>query len=287
MPRDKIVSAVGLSASIAAGLRAFSDDGTWGKRVITGWACRAALMAIALAREGYPGTRDVLEKQPFGFYKAFVQAGGYELAELSKGLGQEWTSRDIDIKHYPCSHGHHAFVDTARRARYELKLRPEDIRSVHLHVSTEARKWWFEPRERKYVLPDVYGSRFSMPYTIALALVFGDLRDEYLDSREVLDDPRVKAVVDRIVPKIDDTLSNSNPNQLPGTIEIATTDGRTFKFEGSGHRSDSHAMKEAVLEKFALNASRLAPGQAQKIVALTTQIEKQPNISQLTALFRA
>ena len=32
MPREQIVSAAGLSASIAAGLRAFSDDGTWGKR---------------------------------------------------------------------------------------------------------------------------------------------------------------------------------------------------------------------------------------------------------------
>ena len=142
-------SAAGLAASIGAGLRAFSDDGTWGKRVITGWACRAALMAAALAREGYPGTRDALEKEPFGFYKAFVQGGGYELEKLTHGLGTEWGSREVDLKRYPCSHGHHAFLDTARRAKRDLELKPEDIESVKLHVSSEARKWWFEPRERK------------------------------------------------------------------------------------------------------------------------------------------
>jgi 2-methylcitrate dehydratase PrpD len=286
MPRAQVVSAAGLAASIAAGLRAFSDDGTWGKRIITGWACRAALMAIALAREGYPGTRDVLEKQPFGFYKAFVQGGGYELRELTKGLGQEWTTRDIDVKLYPCSHGHHAFIDTARRARSELKLLPENIQSVQLHVSSEARKWWFEPRERKYELPDVYGSRFSMPYTIALALVFGDLKDEYLDSREFLDDPRVKAVVARVSPKIDDSLSNTNPNRLPGTMEIVTTDGRTSRFDGAGHVASGHAFKNAVLEKFSLNVSKLKPGQADKIIARAIAIEKQPDVGPLMGLLR-
>lgn len=286
MPRAQIVSAAGLSASIAAGLRAFSDDGTWGKRVITGWACRAALMAIALAREGYPGTRDVLEKQPFGFYKAFVQAGGYELPELIRGLGEEWTTRDIDVKFYPCSHGHHAFVATARRARRELGLTPETIAAVRLHVSTEARKWWFEPRERKYELPDVYGSRFSMPYTVALALVFGDLKDEYLESRAVLDDPRVKVVVARVSPRIDDTLSNSNPNRLPGTMEIVTTDGRTATFEGAGHVAGGHAFRSAVLEKFALNAAKVNPGRAQEIIALTTDMPNQRDVGALMRLLR-
>lgn len=286
MPRAQIVSAAGLAASIAAGLRAFSDDGTWGKRIITGWACRAALMAVALAREGYSGTRDVLEKKPFGFYQAFVQSGGYELPELTRGLGREWTTRDIDVKLYPCSHGHHAFVDTARRARRELGLLPEHIQSVHLHVSSEARKWWFEPRERKYELPDVYGSRFSMPYTTALALVFGDLKDEYLESREFLDDPRVKAVVARVSPKIDDTLSNANPNRLPGTLEIVTTDGRTSKFDGAGHVIGGHTLKHAVHEKFALNVSKLQPGHADKIIALATGIEQQPDLGPLMQLLR-
>ena len=286
MPRAQIVSAAGLAASIAAGLRAFSDDGTWGKRIITGWSCRAALTAIELAKEGYPGTRDVLEKQPFGFYKAFVQHGGYELPELTRALGEAWETRDINVKLYPCSHGHHAFIDSVRRARSELNLQPENIRSVELHVSSEARRWWFEPRERKYELPDVYGSRFSLPYTMALTLVFGNLKDEHLDSREVLDDPRVKALAARVVPKIDDTLSNANPNSLPGTLEVTTVDGRTSKFEGAGHAGGDRALERAAREKFSLNVEKLKRARSNRIAALATGIESQPDVRGLMRLLR-
>ena len=208
------------------------------------------------------------------------------MPELTRSLGREWTTRDIEVKLYPCSHGHHAFVNTARRARRELELLPESIRSVQVHVSSEARKWWFEPRERKYELPDVYGSRFSMPYTIALALVFGDLKDEYLDSREFLDDPRVKAVVARVTPKIDDSLSNANPNRLPGTLEIITTDDHTWKFDGAGHIAEGHALKQAVHEKFLLNVSKLKPEQADKIIALATGIENAADVRPLMRRLR-
>ncbi len=286
MPREQIVSAAGLAASLGAGLRAFSDDGTWGKRVITGWACRAALMSTALAREGYPGSPDALEKEPFGLYRAFVQSGGYELAELARGLGEDWESREIDIKRYPCSHGHHAFLDTARRAKRELSLRGEDIEAVALHVSSEARKWWFEPHEKKYELENVYGARFSMPYTIALALQYGNLHDEHLDDRDLLQSPQIRRLVMRVTPKIDDTLSNANPNRLPGTMEIRTTDGRTSTFSGGGHGSGGHAFRDAVLEKYSMNMAGSNAGLAGNIAAVTEGVEQLPDIRSLMQLLR-
>jgi len=284
--REQIVNAAGLAASIGAGLRAFSDDGTWGKRIITGWACRAALMATALAREGYPGTRDALEKEPFGMYKAFVQTGGYDLTQLTRGLGREWLTGEVDLKRYPCSHGHHAFLDTARRAKRELDLRPEQIQSVQLYVSTEARKWWFEPRERKYELPNVYGARFSMPYTIALALTHGNLYDEHLEDRAVLDSPELRTLVSRVAPSIDETLSNANPNRLPGTIEITTTDGRKRKFDGAGHVSSGEELKSAVLEKYGINSSCVETTRARAIAERILRIEQERDMADVTQLLR-
>lgn len=286
MPREEIVSAAGLAASIAAGLRAFSDDGTWGKRLITGWACRAALTATALAHEGYPGTPDALEKQPFGFYKAFVQMGGYDLAELTRGLGEEWRTREIDLKRYPCSHGHHAFLDTARRARRDLSLVPESIESVLVHVSTEARKWWFEPRHKKYDLENIYGARFSMPYTIALVLTFGNLYDDQLDDPNTIRNPQLQALVTRVIPKVDDTLSNSNPNRLPGTIEIKTTDGRVSLFPGADHFSLDQDFKNAVLEKYWMNMKDVSQDLAEEIIGLTTNIQQHSSIAALTKRLR-
>ncbi len=284
MSRDEVISAAGLSASIAAGLRAFSDDGTWGKRIITGWSCRAALMATKLAREGYPGSCDALEKEPFGFYRAFVPNGGYDLAELTKALGQEWETQNVDLKRYSCSHGLHAFIDTARRAKTTLEIKPEQIASVICHVSSEAAKWWFEPRERKYELTDVYGARFSMPYSVALALVYGSVTDGHFESRELLDDQRVRNLVSCIRPKIDNSLSNANPNILPGTLEITTIDGNRVKFDGTG-ADVGEEFKTAVMEKFRLNAeSALGAEAVEKLVTLTTHVEEQPSMKQMMSL---
>jgi 2-methylcitrate dehydratase PrpD len=284
--REQIVSAAGLAASIGAGLRAFSDDGTWGKRVITGWACRAGLTATALAREGYPGTRDALEKEPFGFYKAFVQSGGYDLGELTRALGEEWTTREVDLKRYPCSHGHHAFLDTARRAKRELALDPGNIESVVLHVSREARKWWFEPRHRKYELENTYGARFSLPYTVALVLAFGNLYDDHLDDRAVLERDDVRRLVSRVTPTIDPTLSDSNPNRLPGTLEVKTVDGRVRTFPGAGHVESGAAFKDAVLEKYAANTAGMAPDASRRVIELTSTLERQASVAPLMRVLR-
>lgn len=286
MSREQVVSAAGLSTAVAAGLRSFKDDGTWGKRIITGWSCRTALMATALAREGYPGSRDALEKQPDGFYRAFVSNGRYDLAELTKELGKEWETRNVELKRYPCTHGHHAFINTARRAKTALGLQPEEIASVAVHVNPEAASWWFEPRERKYQLPHGYGARFSFPYTVALAFVFGNVTDEYLESTEFLDDPRVQSLVQRIRPRIDKALSNANPNLLPGSLEITTTEGHTTKFEGTGITAGDD-LKAAVLEKFHLNTrSKLGAEAADRLIALTTHLEAQPDLRQIMSLLR-
>lgn len=284
--RDEAANASGLSASIAAGLRAFSDDGTWGKRVITGWSCKAGLSAAALAREGYPGSRDALEKGPFGFYRAFHVNGGYDLSELTNGLGERWDTLDVDLKRYPCSHGHHAFINTARRARSALNLQPGAIEAVNVHVSAEARKWWFEPKERKYELTDIYGARFAMPFTIGLALVFGNVTDRQFESREILDDPALRSLVQRIRPKIDGSLSDANPNHLPGTLEIATRDGRTELVQGTGTAAGSD-FKDALLEKFALNVeSHLSATDSQALIEAATGLERLPHVRGMMSLLR-
>ncbi len=83
-----------------------------------------------------------------------------------------------------------------------------------------------------------------MPYSVALALVYGSVTDghfesrelleDHFESRELLEDQRVRNLVSRIGPKIDNSFSNANPTILPGTLEITTNDGRRVKFDGTG-----------------------------------------------------
>ena len=125
-----------------------------------------------------------------------------------------------------------------------------------------------------------------MPFTIGLALVFGNVTDRQLESREILDDPVLRSLVQRIRPRIDGTLSNANPNHLPGSLEITTRDGHTRLFEGTGTAAGSD-FKDAVLEKFALNVeSHLTAADSQALIEAATGLGRMPDVRAMMRLLR-
>jgi 2-methylcitrate dehydratase PrpD len=123
-----------------------------------------------------------------------------------------------------------------------------------------------------------------MPYTVSLVLEFGNLHDEQLDDRSVLE--RIKPLALRVTPKIDDTLSNANPNRLPGTIEITTKDGRHVVFEGHGHAESGDAFKQAVMDKYEMNCAAIDQKRRDRIAALVTALEAQPALGEISRLMR-
>lgn len=285
MTREETVSASGLSAVMSSGLRAFSDDGTWGKRVITGWACKAGLTAAALARENYPGTRDVLEKR-WGLYSAFVGKDSCDLSELDKNLGVQWETLDVSIKKYPISHGHEPFVDSAIAAGRESGLNVDQIKCIRCHVSREAKKWWFEPRHKKMdeVLTQPYGAKFSLAYTVALGFCFGELLEKHFD-KAILGEPSIRKLAERVTPQVDEGITDTNPNILRGALEIVTTGGDILRFEGNENESrDEH---QIIVDKFRSNMrSHNMADSGQQILSSIRTIEKCQNIATLGELLR-
>jgi hypothetical protein len=86
------------------------------------------------------------------------------------------------------------------------------------------------------------------------------------------------------MPKIDDNLSNANPNRLPGSMEITTLDGVTTLFEGEGHVEGGLALQQAVHEKFLANTVRLNAKRIGEIVALAGAVETQKDLAPLMLL---
>jgi 2-methylcitrate dehydratase PrpD len=234
--RRVATEAAGLATAVAAGLRSFSDDGTWGKRLITGWACRAGLHAEALVAAGFRGSRDALEK-PWGLFPAFLPAGGFELARATKGLGHEWHVLATEPKRYPCSHGLHPFIEASRRARDGFEV--DAIERIECHVNDEAVRWWFEPRQTRY-RPDAYSARFSIPYTVARALLDGTVADQAFEAESVTE-AEVLALADRVKPRVDPELADQAPVGLPGRMTIHRRDGSTMEIPAAEGREDDDA----------------------------------------------
>lgn len=234
--RQVAVEAAGLSTAVAAGLRSFSDDGTWGKRLITGWACRAGIHAEALAAAGFRGSRDAVEKR-WGLFPAFLPDGGFDLARATDRLGLIWTLTETTAKRYPCSHGLHPFIDSALSIRTGVDL--GDIVAVECRVNTEARRWWFEPEPLRY-RPDAYAARFSIPYVVARALHDGDVPDSAFEPASVAD-PGVLSLCDRVRPVLDPALAERAPVGLPGGLTVRYRDGSSIDVPAAPARTDDEA----------------------------------------------
>jgi 2-methylcitrate dehydratase PrpD len=251
---DRATEAAGLSTAVAAGLRSFSDDGTWGKRLITGWACRAGIHADALVAAGFRGSRDALEKR-WGLFPAFLPDGGFDLDAATAGLGRTWTMTETEPKRYPCSHGLHPFIEAARSVRDRVD--PDAVQSVECRVNTEAARWWFEPEAARY-RPDAYAARFSIPYTVARALIDGEVTDASFEPEAVVD-ARVLALAARVRPTVDPELADRAPVGLPGGIVVHFRDGSTIEVAAAPHPADDATF---VRERFRATAGEALGAEA-------------------------
>jgi 2-methylcitrate dehydratase PrpD len=159
---DGITNALGVTASMAAGIIEANRTGGTVKRLHCGWAAHAAVTAAELVARGLTGPPTVLEGR-FGFYQAFLD-GRFHAAEITDGLGERWEVPGIFFKPYPANHFTHAGIDAAIALR-EGGLRPDDVEAAHLAVAAPTVRTIGEPLEVKQAPETGYQAQFSGPYT--------------------------------------------------------------------------------------------------------------------------
>src|SRR5689334_19677822 len=97
-----MTNALGIAGSLACGLLEFARAGTGAmvKRLHLGRAAESGVLAASLAAEGFTGPVSVLEGG-FGFLRVFC-GEEFDLGELTRGLKEEYASRTIMLKRFPC-----------------------------------------------------------------------------------------------------------------------------------------------------------------------------------------
>ena len=99
---------------------------------------------------------------------------------------------------------------------------PEEIREIHI-VLQEIGRMVTEPREAKYRPRSAAVAKFSLPFVVGTAVVYGAVG---LDSftAERLSDPAVSSVADRVVCEIDPSLTKEQNKHTDITIRTARGD---------------------------------------------------------------
>jgi 2-methylcitrate dehydratase PrpD len=259
---ERLTAALGVAGSFASGVLEHLEDGSWVKRVHPGWAGHAGAVASALARGGFTGPATILDGR-FGFYTTFL--GVTPDASPFATLGTEWETLAIGFKPYPCCHYNHAYLDCVLELRREHGLAPDAIAAVECLVPAGQVPIVCEPRAAKLRPRTAYDAQFSLPYSVASALLDGRVGlDTY--TRERLSDARRLALAERVTHVVDP--DSPFPRGFPGWVRVRLTDGRTLEARApDGRGSVSRPLPaEAIVEKFRDNASRaLAPARVREI----------------------
>ena len=205
--------ALNVSASMATGL--IRNFGSMTKPLHAGNAARAGATAALLALDGFTGAEDAFTGRR-GYFDLFF-GEDVEYPTLSSNPDDlAIVRRGVFFKKYPSCNRTHTSIAAAATLVKEHDVDPANVGSITATVSQRARDVLLHddpttPLEGK----------FSLPYTIATAVVHGDVGIETF-TEEALREPAVEAVRERVEFRVDPNLPYST---YQSTVEMATKDG--------------------------------------------------------------
>lgn len=281
----RLAHALGLAGSMASGTMEFLSDGSWAKRVHAGWAAHAGLAAAALAGAGFSGPRETFEGR-FGLYRSHLGAGAWDVAGLTRELGERWHLLDIALKPYPCCHMTHAFIDAAAALRTRAGVAAADIAAVECHIHPREMPVVCEPVANKLAPQSDYDAKFSLPYTVAAMFVRGRLDlDDFTPA--AIADPAVLDLARRVV-CLPDPIADY-PRCFPGRLRVRLRDGRELAHDEPINRgSFLRPLADAdVRDKYRRNAARLLPPlQVEALMAAVDGLADAADVGALAAALR-
>lgn len=228
LDREGIVSALGMAGTQSCGVWAFLGDGSNCKILHTGRAAANGLEAAFLAQAGMTGPEHILEAGDGGLLLAMTDKG--DASRLSAGLGQDWEILNMDMKPYPCCRSTHCGVDCALELRKEL----EDLSQIErIDIGTYLVGYKQCAVSKGCLQPDnVLDAKFSMPYAVAAALVWGKVSMEEFEP-EAIKNPAVQELLKKVKVREEERFTALYPGHWGCEMKITLKDKRVYCHEVS------------------------------------------------------
>lgn len=218
LSEEEMVWALGMAGTQSCGLWAFLKEGSTCKKLHPARAAVNGLTAAMLAKSGMTGPEHILDAEDGGLYQAVSDS--FDLSRLTQGLGETFEILAIDKKPYPCCRTTHHAIDGALALKKDIKLSLREISGIlvetyEVGVLQCGFTWYPEtPVE----------ARFSIPYTVAAALVRGRVSlGEF--TPETLADETIKELANKVTVVSDPTFTNRYPRQWGSRITVSFEDG--------------------------------------------------------------
>jgi 2-methylcitrate dehydratase PrpD len=269
----RMVNALGLAGTQAAGLFQFLYDGSGAKRIHPGRSSQSGVLSALLAERGFAGSPAILEGT-YGFGK--VMSDRFDPAVVADKLGSHWHILEVGIKPYSACRFCHAPIDGALKIRATPGFDSSMVEFVEVIGSQQ-----LYDQTGNQDPQTVAAAQLSTPFSVALALHVGRIMPE--DVEKGLQNPSLRSL-SRLV-KV-----NVNPALLP-TSRAVTVNVRYH----SGKQETAHILlptgepenplsRELLEKKFMdLTVPVVGDKAAQRLHFKVGRIDQLKDISSLSA----
>jgi 2-methylcitrate dehydratase PrpD len=229
---------------------------------------QAAVTAALLAQGGVIGFEAPLEGEG-GFYRLYA-GGMFDEAVLLDGLGERVHGEQLSFKRWPACRGTHAYIEAALRLRDRIGGAWQRIATICITVG-DVQRMLVEPPARKQTPATAIDAKFSIFFTVACALVRGDVGlHDFDEAARRADDLRALAARMQAI---------HDPAQVPtafgGIVTVTLDDGSVLReavMIPLGH-PDRPIARAAMVDKFVACAGEAAlPYTATAALALAERL---------------
>ena len=277
--------ALGIAGGFASGNLECYADGALTKRLNPANAAMGGVNAARLAATGYTGPKWVFEGE-HGFFRSYTDDPTPE--RMLENLDySEYPIEIASFKPYACCRYNHSPIDSILIAMRENGVKPDDIDKIVIDICRMAIRAVVEPRDIKYVPPNVVGAQFSLPYTAACAALFGDVSVAQFTDEKIRD-----AGILGFAKKIEMVHTGAMDEYLPDIFAaeaaIHTKNGKVFKTLTKFSKGDpENPMTTGELkDKFmSLCQMTVSADRAGEIYAAIMELDKLPSVKDMTKYF--
>ncbi|MCR5872492.1 MULTISPECIES: MmgE/PrpD family protein [unclassified Sphingomonas] len=208
-----------------------------------GLVARAAVEAALLAEAGATAFAEPLEGRA-GFFA--VYGGGAPRDALLDGLGEAFLGDQVSFKPWPACRGTHPYIEAA----LVLRDRIDPARVVRIEAETgPIQEMLIRPQPVKAEPGRAIDAKFSIPYTVAAALIDGAVT---LDSfaAERIADPATRALAHKVVERRNPDWGRGQA--ASGSLAVTLDDGCVLihrVMQAAGH-PDRPMDNESLIAKF-------------------------------------
>ncbi|MEM3484327.1 MAG: MmgE/PrpD family protein [Candidatus Bathyarchaeia archaeon] len=262
------------SLTLATSRRTMLEGGTV-RNTYAGAGAYMGVLSYKLLKCGFTGELDGL-KSVFGNVVSDV----FDEEAFVANLGREYEIVKNYFKMYPCCRYVHASLDAVQKIVGRCsgeELHPEKIESIEVETYSLAAQLSDQKPS------NMLAAKFSIPFCLASAIVFGSIWVENFQS-DNLNDPRVRRLAERVFVKENSEFTAMMPRYRPSRVTVKLKDGRELTetvFVNKGDPEDPYSDEDLEGKFISLVKGIYGVEKAQEILRRIKQLDELANIRYL------